>query len=83
MSVEYIVIPRKSETVLPALNRQFISACMTTARSWTRLPHVVLDYGVLAAEPMLVPESLEDPLGCMALLLDSGGRPRGSTRNTR
>ena len=32
------------------------------------LPHVVLDYGVLAAEPMLVPESLEDPLGCVALL---------------
>ena len=32
------------------------------------LPHVVLDCGVLAAEPMLVPESLEDPLGCAALL---------------
>ena len=32
------------------------------------LPHVVLDYGVLAAEPMLVPESLEDPLGGVALL---------------
>ena len=32
------------------------------------LPHVVLDYGVLAAEPMLVPEPLEDPLGCVALL---------------
>ena len=32
------------------------------------LPHVVLDYGVLAAEPMLVPESLEDPLVCVALL---------------
>ena len=34
--VEYTVIPRKSETVLPALNRQLISACMTTALSWTR-----------------------------------------------
>ena len=32
------------------------------------LPHVVLDYGVLAAEPMPVPEPLEDPLGCVALL---------------
>ena len=32
------------------------------------LPHVVLDYGVLAAEPMLVPEPLEDPLGGVALL---------------
>ena len=32
------------------------------------LPHVVLDYGVLAAEPMLVPKSLEDPLGGVALL---------------
>ena len=32
------------------------------------LPHVVLDYGVLVAEPMLVPESLEDPLGGVALL---------------
>ena len=32
------------------------------------LPYVVLDYGVLAAEPMLVPEPLEDPLGCVALL---------------
>ena len=32
------------------------------------LPHVVLDRGVLAAEPMLVPEPLEDPLGCVALL---------------
>ena len=32
------------------------------------LPHVVLDDGVLAAEPMLVPESLEDPLGGVALL---------------
>ena len=32
------------------------------------LPHVVLDYGVLAAEPMFAPEPLEDPLGCVALL---------------
>ena len=32
------------------------------------LPHLVLDDGVLAAEPMLVPESLEDPLGGVALL---------------
>ena len=33
MSVEYMVIPRKSETDLPALSGQFISACKTTARS--------------------------------------------------
>ena len=32
------------------------------------LPHVVLDYGVLAAEPILVPQPLEDPLGRVALL---------------
>ena len=32
------------------------------------LPHIVLDHGVLAAEPMLVPEPLEDPLCCAALL---------------
>ena len=33
MSVEYMVIPRKLPPVLPALSRQSISACMTTARS--------------------------------------------------
>ena len=32
------------------------------------LPHVVLDYGVLAAEPILVPHPLEDPLRRVALL---------------
>ena len=32
------------------------------------LPHVVLDRGVSAVEPMLVPESLEDPLGGVPLL---------------
>ena len=37
-------------------------------RPTAMLPHVVLDYGVLAGEPMLVPEPLEDPLGCVALL---------------
>ena len=37
-------------------------------RPTAMLPYVVLDYGVLAAEPMLVPEPLEDPLGGVALL---------------
>ena len=32
------------------------------------LPDVVLDYGVLTIEPVLVPQSLEDPLGRVALL---------------
>ena len=32
------------------------------------LPHVVLDHGVLAVKPVLGPEPLEDPLGCVALL---------------
>ena len=32
------------------------------------LSHVVLDYGVLAAEPILVPEPLEDALRRVALL---------------
>ena len=41
------------------------------------LPHVVLDYGVLAAEPMPVPESLEDPLAVWRCFL---GRLRSSTR---
>ena len=31
-------------------------------------PHVVLDYGVLASEPILVPHPLEDPLRRVALL---------------
>ena len=33
------------------------------------LPHVVLDDGVLAIKPVLVPEPLEDALGGVALLL--------------
>ena len=32
------------------------------------LPHVVLDYGVLTVETVLVPEPLEDALGRVALL---------------
>ena len=32
------------------------------------LPHVVLDAGVLAPKPVLVPQPLEDPLGRVALL---------------
>ena len=32
------------------------------------LPHIVLDYGVLAVEPVLLPELLEDALGRVALL---------------
>ena len=35
------------------------------------LPYVVLEDGVLAAEPVLVPQPLEDPLGRVALLLEN------------
>ena len=44
------------------------------------LPYVVLDYGVLAAEPVLVPEPLEDPLGRVALL-PGGAQVRPSIRS--
>ena len=37
------------------------------------LPHVVLDRGVPTAEPVLVPEPLEDTFGSVALLL---GKPQ-------
>ena len=37
------------------------------------LPHIVLDYGVLTVEPVLVPQSFKDPLGSVALL--SGDLP--------
>jgi hypothetical protein len=36
------------------------------------LTHVVFDYGVLAAEPMFIPDSLEYPLRGVSLLLGSG-----------
>ena len=36
-------------------------------------PHVVLDYRVLTAEPVLVPQSLKDTLGRMALLPGNPG----------
>jgi hypothetical protein len=36
------------------------------------LTHVVFDYGVLAAESMLIPDSLEYPLRGVSLLLGSG-----------
>ena len=32
------------------------------------LPHLVLDYGVLTVEPVLVPQPFKDPLGRVALL---------------
>ena len=32
------------------------------------LPYIVLDYGVLAIKPILVPETLKDALGRVALL---------------
>ena len=32
------------------------------------LPHIVLDYGVLTVEPVLVTQPLKDPLGRVALL---------------
>ena len=33
------------------------------------LPNVVLHYGVAAIEPVFIPQSIEDALGCVALLL--------------
>ena len=33
------------------------------------LPNIVLDYGVATIEPVLIPQSLEDALGCVPLLL--------------
>ena len=41
------------------------------------LPHVVLDRGVPTAEPVLVPEPLEDALCRVSLLL---GKPQSSSR---
>ena len=41
------------------------------------LPYVVLDYGVLAVESVIVPEPLKDALGRVALLL---GDPQSSSR---
>ena len=46
------------------------------------LPHVVLDDGVLAVKPILVPQPLEDALGRVALLPrepDSSSRIRSMT----
>ena len=36
------------------------------------LPNVVFDYRVVAGEAVLVSETLEDTLGCVALLLEEG-----------
>lgn len=55
------------------------------------LSHVVLDDGVLSAEPILGPQSLEDPMGGVALfpgtpevicqdLVDDGGKGSGLGR---
>ena len=44
------------------------------------LPDIVLEYGTLALEPILIPQSLEDVLGCGRCFL---GMPRSSFRIRR